>query len=258
MPDYLIDGKDEILLTTSPYPSCWSLANTSFLILRNAVQLQEAGSKRNNHILSNKETGIASAFKTYQQRKLVLYRGIASCHFSWPGLLGGLLSSEGFADTPTFTMGNVGDAKTRWLPTAQTDEEARSIGIQDIDPYTRALSLSEPIFVGMSVAIPIDSPDLRVCWYNSGELGVRGPLAKTQYSISSMVWLDGQIPQFMQWPNAIGNTKLPQQRPYKPANERLINAWWAKSQEWADSIGVYNPEIKKRREESMLLVDIYD
>lgn len=259
MPDFLVEGDDRIaIFRTSTYPGCWILENTMFMVLNSALELAEKSGIDTVYKLGHKDSGIAAAFRKYQANNLQLFRGISSCHFSWPGLQGGELKSEGNADRPTFTMGNVDGEKTRWLPTAQTDAEAAAIGIQDVDTYTRALSMTEPVFIGLSVSIRIQVLRHSVCWYNSGELGVRGPLSAADYGFGTMLWLDAQQVLFHAWPNAVSNTTLPPQRPYKPANERQINSWWSKSQDWANTIAQRDIVISTRRDQSMLLVDIYD
>lgn len=259
MPNFLIDGVETIAIFKSvKYPGCWILGASNFLVLNQAVSRSKEENGRVFYILAGKEKGIADAYKKYQENRLELFRGIASCHFSWSGLKDGLLASEGYADIPTFTMGNSESNKTRWLPTAQLDQEAASICLQDLDPFTKALSMSEPVFIGISVCIKI-SPELNVvCWYNSGELGVRGPLSQSEYGIATMAWLDALQVVFQPWPIDVAKTSLPEQRPYKPAIELDINRWWAKSQSWADRIASRDPEIKRRRDKSLLLVDIYD
>jgi hypothetical protein len=169
-------------------------------------------------------------FLNWMDGSLLLYRGFPGCHFCWPGLLKGKLISEGNADSPSFTMGG---EKTRWLPTAYNRDLARIVSVQCLDSYTRGLSLHEHIVIGFTVEIPAGSSrNVPICWLNSGEIVVRGPLYSGQYRMESITWLRNELPSFTRWPPGFTNLFLPPQRPFQPRSALAVYEWWDTCQDW--------------------------
>lgn len=159
----------------------------------------------------------------------VLYRGFPGCHFCWPRLLMGQLESEGKDDRPEFTMGG---GATRWLPTADRDL-ARGVSLQCCDGFTQELARNEHIPIGFTVGIPAGSSrNLPLCWLNSGEIVVRGPLVSGQYLMESITWFRNGIHSYTPWPPGFTNLFLPPQRPYLPSSRLAVDNWWDTCQAW--------------------------
>lgn len=180
----------------------------------------------------NSERYLHYIIQEWRTNTLVLYRGIAGCHFCWPGLLEGRLESEGTNDYPTFTMNN--NEGTRWLPAAEKKDIAQGASVQLIDKFTLGLSdqgLTIPI--GITVSIPVGkSQGPRICWLNSGEIVVRGPLESGQYNMYSITWLEKEGISYTIWPKRFPNLFLPPQRPYEPKQMEQIEKWWKSCRVW--------------------------
>lgn len=180
---------------------------------------------------------------SWMDGSLVLYRGFPGCHFCWPDLLMGQLKSEGDEDKPEFTMSDSGKGTTRWLPTASRDL-ARGVSLQCCDQFTRGLALHEHIPIGFTVKIPAgSSKKLSVCWLNSGEIVVRGPLISGQYQMESITWLRNGITSYTMWPLEFPNLFLPPQRPYKPS-AIAVYEWWDTCQIWKAEAKRLEPTIQ--------------
>ncbi len=168
---------------------------------------------------------------SWMDGSLTLYRGFPGCHFCWPELLLGQLKSEGNEDRPEFTMSDSGRGATRWLPTAERDL-ARGVSLQCCDQFTRGLALHEHIPIGFTVKIPAGSAKrLPLCWLNSGEIVVRGPLITGQYQMESITWLRNGTTSYTAWPQGFTNLFLPPQRPYQPS-AIAVYKWWDTCQPW--------------------------
>jgi hypothetical protein len=94
------------------------------------------------------------------------------------------LKSEGNEDDPTFTMSDGGRGTTCWLPTAD-ENIAEGVSLQLTDVHTQALSMGQRVPIGFTVAIQAAGQDraLALCWLNSGEIVVKGPLISGQYKM---------------------------------------------------------------------------
>ena len=178
-------------------------------------------------------------FMKWIQEDLYLYRGFPGCHYCWPELLNGILRSEGQRDYPEFTMGQSG---TKWLPTADDVDLAQGVSIQCIDKYTKALSLIDKVPIGFTVRIFANTSTvhLPLCWLNSGEIVVQGPLRVGQYSLHSITCLHKNALSFRPWPATFLPTALPPQRPYEPASQQLIDDWWVLCQGWISAAAQVN------------------
>jgi hypothetical protein len=242
---YLASNKFAVPIEPSRYRGRWQIMGREFFINDLCLSVHEArpqlvpASCTTAYKLKGKDE--AEIFHDFLQEwmsnGLTLYRGFSGCHFCWPKLLEGTLESEGKVDYPEFTMSDSGKGTTCWLPTAGK-KLAEGCSIQDIDPFTDALSRREPVPVGFAVKIPAGSSrNLPLCWLNTDEIVVKGPLIG-QFELCSIAWYHvGQV-SFRPWPTGIGRLFMPPQRPYKPGSQNLIDAWWRdpSMQLWLDEV----------------------
>lgn len=155
------------------------------------------------------------------------------------------MKSEGNEDDPTFTMSDGGRGTTCWLPTAD-ENIAQGVSLQLTDVHTQALSMGQRVPIGFTVAIQAGQDRaLALCWLNSGEIVVKGPLISGQYKMHSITWLEAGTPRFARWPAAFPNMFLPAQRPYQPASRAVIDAWWATDhcRVWMGEVARYDGAI---------------
>lgn len=245
MSNYLFVGDHRIRFDNSMYPGRIKFSEGPFYVDVACIKPKSAGIPLTYQLSdcfelrqSADQAQFAAMITDWRANTLTLYRGFPGCHFCWPNLLAGELRSEGDDDDPTFTMGG----STRWLPTADLNI-AQGVSIQCTDVFTQQLSLSEPIPIGFTVAIPAGkNTNLPLCWLNPGEIAVRGPLRLGDYRMHSIAWLDVDQVAFRPWPHQIpGDTLLPA-RPYNPG--RPITLWWESSQFWIDLVATYDATLQ--------------
>ena len=172
----------------------------------------------------------------YKHGDRMWYRAIPVTHFSW-GVLQetGVLGSEGTADNPKFTMDN--PVPTRWLPgavrNAKVEVEAIAQSLPNELGEIRTLvdenpRLKIPTGAVLSYKMAADEP---IVYFNSGEMGIRGPKANGEVKVDSVyifsaedafkqVQMQGAPPQ-----------SLPIVAPYK-ADEKAAIIWQAEVANW--------------------------
>jgi hypothetical protein len=127
------------------------------------------------------------------------YRGLAISHFSYGTLQAtGVLTSDGTADRPAFTMDDAG-LSTRWLPGDNSPLMAEGVALAGMpelaDPQAgkegreekAAKVISdvdevEEFPVGVVAALPIGI-HVPTCFLNGGEQVVRGPITPSSYVV---------------------------------------------------------------------------
>ncbi|MGH7615902.1 MAG: hypothetical protein ACREPM_01600, partial [Gemmatimonadaceae bacterium] len=232
MPVKYLVGKDFAvpIEPSDTYAGRWKVMGKSLFIDPGAVSVQPnppAHMPRGGEAYQIRDEALFHDFlKSWMDNSLALYRGFPGCHFCWPELLNGTIQSEGQADTPGFTMGNTGGNATRWLPTADK-ALAEGVSLQCCDQFTRALSTGRHVPIGFAVKIFAGSArNLPTCWLNAGEIVVRGPLMGQQYAFVTIYWMRDGNPYTRPWPQGFGNLTLPPQRPFQPATQNVVDAWW--------------------------------
>jgi hypothetical protein len=220
---------------SSRYNKCWQIMGKELYIEDQNVEgtqkpLRSPSSLSEAYRLRQDEVGFYGFLTKWMNGSLILYRGFPGCHFCWPNLMAGTLRSEGIEDKPEFTMGG---SASRWLPAAAQQQLARGVTLQCLDKFTRELALREHIPIGFTVEIPAGSSrNVPLCWLNSGEIVVRGPLQLSQYHIESVTWFRNGDFLFTGWPERFSDLFLPPQRPFNPTNAKHVYEWWDACQVW--------------------------
>ncbi len=241
---YLVTARNIIRLNKSKYPKFYTI-DAGIVPLFHIVEqcLTESGkfpqAPPRDADLALRMTEGGAAFDDFYDAWVAdtatWYRGFNCSHFAYPGICKGMLVSEGEADLPTFTMGNV--EKTRWLPGVWRKAEAEDISISGTDQFTSTLSRTEkvypiPISITVKVSLGVNIP-VPIAWINSGEQLLRGPLGEGVFEVCTMYWMRDRNPNKTPW--TLGCAMLPPVRPYK-ATATAIDDWWAGCDEWRKSI----------------------
>jgi hypothetical protein len=220
---------------STKYKTCWQVMDKEFYVTAMAVEkIQKPrgapSSLSEAYRLREDEVAFHDLLTKWMNGSLILYRGFPGCHFCWPDLMDGKLISEGIEDKPTFTMGG---ARTRWLPAAEQWDLAVGPTRQCLDTFTRGLALHKHIPIGFTVKILAGSSrNVPLCWLNSGEIVVRGPLYLSQYHIESITWFRNEALSYTDWPERFSDLFLPPQRPFNPTNAIHVDEWWDACQVW--------------------------
>ncbi|WP_281629652.1 hypothetical protein [Vibrio sp. St2] len=245
MSNFLFVGDLRLQFHFCEYPHRIKLAEGDFYMDFNCLQRKTTNipitfrlSKCYELSAKDDEGYLHNMIKEWRRNTLALYRGFPGCHFCWPDLLMGELKSEGTNDYPEFTMSDTGKGTTCWLPAAEKNI-AQGVSIQCCDQFTLGLSMQEDVAIpiGFTVRIPVGkSQGQRICWLNSGEILVRGPLMSGQYNMDSITWMKNGGPSFTSWPAQFPNLFLPPQRPFQPAHKPQIEDWWKTCKRWMDEV----------------------
>lgn len=172
-------------------------------------------------------------YNAFIANTLTWYRGFSISHFAYPDVRLGTLKSEGDADIPTFTMGNNDGAKTRWLPGCYVRDLSTGVGLNTEATPARVLAeKGHSVPVSVTVKVPIGVHDDRsVCWINSGEQLLRGPLQAAEFRICNVVWFkSGELDVTA---CDLGHADIPPSRPYKPSDVQMAK-WWGECSTWIE------------------------
>jgi hypothetical protein len=187
-----------------------------------------------------------------------LYRGIAGCHFCWPKLRSeGVLESEGSNDIPMATMDN--KQKTCWLPAAWDIGTAEGCALSclgkaktpvitylqlmygpnktmqltsdrsAVEVVTKAVPCRFPAGIVVKIPVRLYGP-ISICWLNSCETVVKGPLNSTQFSIYEIAWLTAYSVEFGR--KAMRPQDLFPERPYEPTDPDWFMEWRKGNSYW--------------------------
>ncbi|MBB5019753.1 hypothetical protein HNQ59_003061 [Chitinivorax tropicus] len=149
---------------------------------------------------------VARLYREFLENRAVLLRGISSTHFSWNGVVGdGIVKSGGDADIPEGTMtDNPDEPKTRWLPSAlESDrgalEMVSGICLGNHNATMRGAmapdTQRDDVLLGAMLRFEAGvDRNLAISYLYDGEIVVRGPLERDDFTISHLVVSDSGSP----------------------------------------------------------------
>jgi hypothetical protein len=171
-------------------------------------------------------------------------RGICATHWGWDDLINrGSLVSAGQNPKPNWTNCNGPDVtETRWLPAYPFEDlaGAASIALGNLDEWTRELTVSEDVPVGVVATIRASAAGgPAVCWGTAGEIQIDGPLAWGNYTLTT-IWLG---PGGIYRSSNLSYRQLWPHRPYKPS-KGAFDTWKASLDKWSKELAVKPNLIK--------------
>ncbi|MGT0193867.1 dermonecrotic toxin domain-containing protein [Burkholderia pyrrocinia] len=198
-------------------------------------------------IKDSERLSVLNSYDKWINNDLDLYRGISTNHFSISDMKNyGILKSEGDADIPVFTMGNVGGQKTAWLPADLQVDTPAMISTGNQMWLNGASDQNIPRGIVVKIRAGQDDSHFGVSFLNSGELVVQGPLSNSEYSIAGVVFdsKNGDI-VMMSPKTALSFQDLPNPGPYPDPS----GAKWTPKQvaDWREEMRVWHQQFMAKR-----------